>query len=102
MPRAFAGAARFLRSVRDDRQTTMFRDQFIETIRRSELERLQLKRLQDTVRCVAGRVPFYQQKFAELGVKPEDIRSLADLRRLPFNSSADLRANYPTGLLAVP
>ena len=42
------------------------------------------------------------QKFAELGVKPEDIRSLADLRRLPFTTSADLRANYPTGLLAVP
>ena len=102
MPRAFAGAAWFLRSVHDDRQTTMFRDQAIETIRRSELERLQLKRLQDTVRCVAERVPFYQQKFAELGVKPEDIRSLADLRRLPFTSSADLRANYPTGLLAVP
>src|ERR1035437_1576274 len=100
--RAFAGAARFLCSVRDARQITMFRDQVIETIRRSELERLQLQRLQDTVRCVAGRVPFYQQKFPELGVKPEDIRSLADLRRLPFTSSADLRANYPTGLLAVP
>jgi phenylacetate-CoA ligase len=80
----------------------MFRDQAIETIRRSELERLQLQRLQDTVRCVAARVPFYRQKFAELGVKPEDIRSLADLRRLPFTTSADLRANYPTGLLAVP
>jgi len=46
-------------------------------------------------------VPFYQQKFAELGVKPGDIHSLADLRRLPFTTSADLRANYPTGLLAV-
>jgi phenylacetate-CoA ligase len=102
MPRAFAGAARFLRSVHDDRQTTMFRDQAIETIRRSELERLQLQRLQDTVRCVAARVPFYQQKFAELSFHPDDIRSLADLRRLPFTGSADLRANYPTGLLAVP
>jgi phenylacetate-CoA ligase len=80
----------------------MFWDQAIETIDRTALERLQLQRLQETVRRVAAHVPFYQQKFAELGVKPDDIRSLADLRRLPFTTSADLRANYPTGLLAVP
>ena len=80
----------------------MFRDQAIETIDRAALERLQLQRLQETVRRVAAHVPFYQQKFAELGVQPDDIRSLADLRRLPFTTSTDLRANYPTGLLAVP
>ena len=80
----------------------MFWDQAIETIDRAALERLQLQRLQETVRRVAAHVPFYQQKFAELGVKPGDLRSLADLRRLPFTTSADLRANYPTGLLAVP
>jgi phenylacetate-CoA ligase len=80
----------------------MFRDQAIETIDRAALEQLQLQRLQETVRRVAAHVPFYQGKFGELGVKPGDIRSLADLRRLPFTTSADLRANYPTGLLAVP
>jgi phenylacetate-CoA ligase len=80
----------------------MFWDQAIETIDRPALERLQLQCLQETVRRVAAHVPFYQQKFAELGVKPDDIRSLADLRRLPFTTSADLRANYPIGLLAVP
>jgi phenylacetate-CoA ligase len=80
----------------------MFWNQAIETIDRATLERLQLERLQETVRRVAACVPFYQQKFAEQGVKPGDIRSLADLRRLPFTTSADLRANYPTGLLAVP
>jgi phenylacetate-CoA ligase len=69
---------------------------------RAALERLQLQRLQETVRRVAAHVPFYQQKFAEWGVKPGEIRSLADLHRLPFTTSADLRANYPTGLLAVP
>lgn len=79
----------------------MFWDQPIETCSRAELERLQLQRLQDTVRRVAARVPFYQQKFAELGVRPDDIGSLADLHRLPFTTTADLRANYPTGLLAV-
>ena len=80
----------------------MFWDQKIETLDRLALEQLQLQRLQETVRRVAAHVPFYQQKFAGLGVKPGDIRSLADLCRLPFTTSADLRANYPTGLLAVP
>lgn len=80
----------------------MFWDQVTETISRRDLERLQLARLQETVRRVGSRVPFYQQQFAECGVKPEDIRSLTDLRKLPFTTSADLRANYPTGLLAVP
>jgi phenylacetate-CoA ligase len=80
----------------------MFWDKKIETLDRVALERLQLKRLQETVQRVAADVPFYRLKFAELGLKPEDIRSLADLRRLPFTGSADLRENYPTGLLAVP
>ena len=78
----------------------MFWDRKSETLTRTALKELQLKRLQETVRRVAVHVPFYSRKFAELGIKPKDIRSLADLRRLPFTTSADLRANYPTGLLA--
>jgi phenylacetate-CoA ligase len=80
----------------------MFWDQKNETLERAALEQLQLQRLQETVRRVAAHVPFYQQKFAELKLKPDEVRSLADLRRLPFTTNADLRANYPTGLLAVP
>ena len=80
----------------------MFWDQQCETLDRDTLERLQLHRLQETVRRVAAHVPFYREKFAELGLQPDDLRSLADLRRLPFTTTADLRANYPTGLLAVP
>ena len=80
----------------------MFWDQQCETLDRDTLERLQLHRLQETVRRVVAHVPFYREKFAELGLQPDDIRSLADLRRLPFTITADLRANYPTGLLAVP
>ncbi len=80
----------------------MFWDERIETLKRPALEQLQLKRLQATVRGVARRVPFYQQKFAELGLKPEDIKSLEDVRRLPFTTNADLRATYPRGLVAVP
>ena len=79
----------------------MFWDQTTETIERSALETLQLKRLQTVVRRVARKVPWYQQKFAAGGVKPRDIRSLADVHRLPFTTNADLRETYPTGLLAV-
>jgi phenylacetate-CoA ligase len=80
----------------------MFWDQQCETLPRDTLEQLQLHRLQETARRLVAHVPFYRQKFAELKVQPDDIRSLADLRRLPFTTSGDLRQNYPTGLLAVP
>ncbi len=68
---------------------------------RSALEQLQLKRLQATVRRLAKCVPFYQQKLAERGIKPGDIKSLADVRRLPFTTSADLRATYPKGMVTL-
>jgi phenylacetate-CoA ligase len=80
----------------------MFWDQKIETVDRTALEALQLKRLQATVRRVARKVPLYRQKLADGGVKPRHVQSLADLRRLPFTTNADLRDAYPTGLLAVP
>jgi len=79
----------------------MFWDRESEILARPVLERLQLGHLQETVRRVARRVPFYRQKFAEAGVKPEDIKSLDDVRRLPFTTGADLRAIYPNGLVAV-
>ena len=66
---------------------------------RSSLEQIQLKRLQATVRRLAKGVPFYQDKFAKHGLRPADIKSLADVRRLPFTTSADLRATYPKGLV---
>lgn len=79
----------------------MFWDQECETLDRRLLERLQLERLQETVRRVGQRVPFYRERFAELGVKAEAIKRLEDVRRLPFTTAADLRATYPDGLLAV-
>jgi phenylacetate-CoA ligase len=60
-----------------------------------------LKRLQDTLHRVAHRVGFYRQRFAEQGIKPAEIKSLADVRRLPLSTGADLRAIYPDGMLAV-
>lgn len=77
----------------------MFWDEKAETLPRPALEALQLERLQDTVRRVTAHVPFYQRRFAELGLDPETVRSLDDVRRLPFATSADLRATYPDGMV---
>ena len=73
-----------------------------ECMSREELDKLQFARLQETLRRVWERVPCYQAKFRELGLVPEDIRSLADLARLPFTTKEDLRLNYPYGMFAVP
>ena len=72
-----------------------------ETLPREEIEALQLERLRETVSRVYARVPAYKKKMDEAGVKPEDIRSLADLARLPFVTKQDMRDNYPFGLFAV-
>ncbi len=72
-----------------------------ETLPREEIEKIQLARLQETVTRVYAKVPAYAQKMDEAGVKPEDIRSLADLAKLPFVTKQDLRDNYPFGLFAV-
>ncbi len=69
---------------------------------REDIEALQLKRLKEVVERVYHLVPFYRQKFDELGVKPHDIKSLDDLRRLPFTVKQDLRDHYPFGMFAVP
>ncbi|ADI26493.1 phenylacetate--CoA ligase PaaK [Geobacillus sp. C56-T3] len=73
----------------------------IETAARSKLEAIQLVRLRATAERVYERVPFYRQRFDEKGVKPEDIRTLEDVRKLPFTTKRDLRDHYPFGLLAV-
>ena len=73
-----------------------------ETLSRQEMQELQLERLKETVNRVYERVEPYRRKMDEAGVKPEDIRSLADLKRLPFVTKQDMRDNYPFGLFAVP
>lgn len=73
----------------------------METLPREDMEALQLKRLQQSVRHVYENVPFYREKFAEEGLTPEDIQSLDDLKKLPFTVKKDLRDNYPFGLFAV-
>ena len=73
-----------------------------ECMAREDLEQLQLERLQSTLYRVGTHVPFYKKKFDELKFNYDDVRSLDDLRRLPFTVKQDLRDNYPYGLFAVP
>ncbi|HWP98541.1 MAG TPA: phenylacetate--CoA ligase [Syntrophomonadaceae bacterium] len=73
-----------------------------ECMPREELEKLQLRRLKETVYRVYSFVPAYKAKMDEAGVKPQDINCLADLKYLPFLTKKDFRDNYPFGLLAVP
>jgi phenylacetate-CoA ligase len=73
-----------------------------ETMSRAEMEQVQTERLRQTVERVYRNVPFYKAKFDEAGVKPEDIRSVRDLVKLPFTIKQDLRDNYPFGLFATP
>ncbi len=79
----------------------MFFQESIETLPRAEIEKIQLERLKKTV-VSASRVPLYQKKFEELGIKPEDINSLSDLKKLPFTYKKDFRDNYPFNMYAVP
>jgi phenylacetate-CoA ligase len=67
-----------------------------------ELAELQLGRLQWSVRHAYDNVAAYRVKFDAAGVSPDDIRSLDDIRRLPFTTKEDLRQNYPFGMFAVP
>ncbi|MET7453403.1 phenylacetate--CoA ligase PaaK [Streptomyces sp. NPDC005574] len=66
------------------------------------LRALQLERLRASLRHAYDHVPFYRESFDKAGVRPEDCRSLDDLPRFPFTTKADLRANYPYGMFAVP
>ncbi|MDR2295674.1 MAG: phenylacetate--CoA ligase [Clostridiales Family XIII bacterium] len=63
---------------------------------------LQSERLVKTVRHVYDHVAYYRNKMADMGLEPQDIRSLDDLRKLPFLTKEDLKAAYPYGLLAKP
>lgn len=69
---------------------------------RKAIERLQLKRLRATVGKVFRNVPFYRDRLKDLKLKPDDIKTLKDIRKIPFTTREDLLANYPYGLLAVP
>jgi phenylacetate-CoA ligase len=73
-----------------------------ECMDRRELRRIQGERLRDAVRRAYDHVPFYRRKLDGHGVRPEHIRSLDDIEKLPFTTKDDFRETYPFGLFAVP
>lgn len=78
-----------------------FFDEKMETMTRAQIEALQLERLQTTVQhCMNS--PFYRKRFEEAGLKPEDIKTLDDISRIPFTTKQDLRDTYPFGMASVP
>ena len=74
----------------------------METAPLHEIRAMQSLGLSRTVRRVYENVPFYHKKFDEMGIRPDDIRSVDDLAKLPFTYKQDLRDNYPYGLFAAP
>ncbi|KUO60501.1 MAG: phenylacetate--CoA ligase [Gracilibacter sp. BRH_c7a] len=80
----------------------MIWDKEHECISRSKLEQIQLDRLKWTVQRIYTKVPHYRAKFEQRGVIPESVKTLGDLRKLPFTTKDDLRDNYPFGLFTVP
>ena len=74
----------------------------IETASRDEIAALQISRLGWSLRHAYDNVPHYRAAFAAAGVHPDDFRALDDLKRFPFTTKVDLRANYPFGMFAVP
>jgi phenylacetate-CoA ligase len=74
----------------------------IETMSREELNKLQAERLKRTVEKIYTNVPYYREKMQALGLLPGDIKTVDDLKKLPFTTKQDLRDNYPFGMFAVP
>lgn len=73
-----------------------------ECMPREEIKKLQLERLHATVKHAYDNVEFYRRRFDEIGLKPEDIKTLDDIRKIPYTTKEDMRTNYPYGLFAVP
>ena len=74
----------------------------IEKASKKKLRDLQLARLKAALKHAYEKVPHYRKKFDASGVKPEDLKTLADLAKFPFTAKADLRDTYPFGMFAVP
>ena len=70
----------------------------LETMPREKLEQLQVEKLRKTIE-ICLKSPFYGKRLGELGITPDSIQSLADLRKIPFTTKQDLRDNYPFGLV---
>ena len=77
----------------------MFWNEKAECMSKDEKEALQLERLQKTVKHAYENIEFYKKRFDEIGLKPEDIKTLKDIEKIPFTTKTDLREAYPLGHL---
>ena len=77
-------------------------DREFECADRKKIKELQLERLRHTVQYCYDNVPHYRKKFSEIGLKPEHIKTLRDIEKIPFTTKEDFRANYPYDMFAVP
>ncbi len=80
----------------------MFFQKDIETMPRAKIKELQLTRLKALVNYCYDRVPFYRHRFDKIGLKPSHVKTLADVKNIPFTTKDDFRDNYPYGMFAVP
>ncbi|WP_319228543.1 phenylacetate--CoA ligase [Draconibacterium orientale] len=74
----------------------------IECASRDEMAAVQSERLKQTVQRIYHNIPSYRTKMQEIGMLPDDVRSVEDLKKLPFTNKTDLRDNYPFGMFTVP
>src|SRR6516162_4325346 len=77
-------------------------DREAETMPRAALAKLQASRLKRSLERAYASVAPYRKKFDAAGVRPSDLKGPADIARFPFTTKADLRANYPFGMFAMP
>lgn len=73
-----------------------------ECMNRKDMQELQLQRLKEVVNRAYENVPFYKKRLDEIGLKPEHIKQLKDIEKIPFTTKDDLRDNYPYKLFAAP
>ena len=75
---------------------TQYWEEEIETMSREKLQELQLQRLKKTIN-IAANAPYYKEVFSKHNITADNIQSLDDIRKIPFTTKADMRANYPFG-----
>ena len=82
-------------------ETYMY-DRIAETMPRADIQSLQIVRVKQTLERAYNKVPHFKMRFDEVGVAPEDFKTLDDIRRFPFTMKTDLRDNYPFDMFAEP
>ena len=78
----------------------MFYQKDVETMRRADIEALQLQKLKKMVDYCYNNIPFYHERLQAAGVTGDKIKTLSDIQYIPFTTKDDIRDNYPFGMMA--